>query len=58
MRKYKQVHRKDVVFSLLEWAEVERRAAACHITTTAFIRDRAINSEMLVMNTIDLTSTH
>lgn len=28
VRKYKQVKRKEVVFDLNEWAEVERRAAA------------------------------
>lgn len=52
-RKYKQVHRKEVVFSLPEWAEVERRAAACHTTTTSFIRDRAVNAEIQVMNVKD-----
>ena len=28
VRKYKQVKRKEVVFDLTEWAEVEHRAAA------------------------------
>lgn len=28
-RKFKQVHRKEIDFSLEDWAKVERRAAAC-----------------------------
>ena len=45
-RKYKQVHRKEIDFSLEEWAEVERRAAACHTKTGTYIRHMAVHGEM------------
>lgn len=54
MRKYKQVKEKKITFDMQQWAEVERRAAACHTTTTSFIRDRAVNAEIHVMNVKDL----
>ena len=44
-RKYKQVHRKEIDFSLEEWAEVERRAAACHTDTTKYLRNIILNTE-------------
>ena len=47
-RKYKQVHRKEVDFSLEEWAEVERRAAACHTKTGTYIKYIAVHGEMKV----------
>lgn len=45
MRKYKQVKEKKITFDMKQWAEVERRAAACHTTTTSFIRNMAIKGE-------------
>ena len=45
-RKNKQVHRKEVDFSLEEWAEVERKAAACHTKTGTYIRHMAVHGEM------------
>lgn len=38
MRKYKQVHRKEIDFDLDEWAEIERKAADCHVNTTKYLR--------------------
>ena len=57
MRKYKQVKEKKITFDMQQWAEVERRAAACHTTTTAFIRDRAVNSEIQIINVKDFAPT-
>ena len=45
-RKYKQVHRKEIDFSLEEWAEIERRSAACHMKTGTYIRNIAVHGEM------------
>lgn len=45
-RKYKQVKEKKVTFDLKEWAEVERRAAACHTKTGTYIRHIAVHGEM------------
>ena len=37
-RKYKQVHRKEIVFELKDWEKIERKAAACHTDTTKYLR--------------------
>lgn len=37
-RKYKQVHRKEIDFDIKDWKEIERRAAACHIDTSKYLR--------------------
>ncbi len=49
-RKYKQVHRKEIDFSLEEWAEVERRAAACRTKTGTFLRHIAIKGCVMFMD--------
>ena len=33
-----------------QWEEVERRADACNKTTTSFIRDKAVSSEVRVLD--------
>ena len=50
MRKYKQVKEKKITFDMNQWAEVERRADACNKTTTSFIRDKAVSSEVKVLD--------
>lgn len=42
-RKYKQVHRKEIDFSLEDWAVVERRAAACGMKTGTYLRHIALS---------------
>ena len=37
-----------------QWAEVERRVDACNKTTTSFIRDRAVSSEVRVLDLKEL----
>ncbi len=37
-----------------QWAEVERRANACNKTTTSFIRDKAVSSEVRVLDLKEL----
>ena len=46
-RKFKQVHRKEIDFSLPEWTEVERRASACHTKTGTYIRHIAVHGDMI-----------
>ena len=53
-RKYKQVHRKEIDFSLEEWAEVERRAAACHMKTGTYLRRIAVTGNVMCMNMKEL----
>lgn len=50
MRKYKQVKEKKITFDMKQWAEIERRADACNKTTTSFIRDKAVSSEVRVLD--------
>lgn len=50
MRKYKQVKEKKITFDMKQWEEVERRADACNKTTTSFIRDKAVSSEVMVLD--------
>lgn len=38
MRKYKQVKRKEVVFSLNEWSIIENKAAAISLKTGTYIK--------------------
>ena len=45
-RKYKQVHRKEIDFSLEDWAVVERRAAACGMKTGTYLRRIALNGSV------------
>ena len=54
MRKYKIVKEKKITFDMKQWAEVERRADACNKTTTSFIRDRAVSSEVRVLDLKEL----
>ena len=49
-RKYKIVKEKKVTFDMEQWTRVERRADACNMKTTAFIRDSALNIELYVMD--------
>ena len=37
MRKYKQVHRKEVTYDLNEWKQIEKRAASVMLKTGTFI---------------------
>ena len=45
MRKYKQVKEKKVTFDMKEWAEVERRAALCHMKTGTYIKNIAVRGD-------------
>ena len=38
MRKYKKVKRKEIIFDLDEWEQVEDRAEKMSMTTSDFIR--------------------
>ena len=46
-RKYKQVHCKEIDFSLYEWAEIERRSADGKMKTGTYIRRMTINGEVV-----------
>ena len=44
-RKYKQVHRKEIDFDIKDWEKIERRAEACHTTTSKYLRQAILNAE-------------
>ena len=44
-RKYKQVHRKEIDFDIKDWEKIERRAEACHTTTSKYLREVILNAE-------------
>ncbi len=46
MRKYKQVKRKEIDFSLDEWTEVEHRAASMQMKTGTYIKKIAVNGQI------------
>ena len=45
MRKFKQVKRKETVFSLDEWSKIEHLAAEANLNTTEYIRRVALNKK-------------
>ena len=45
MRKYKQVHRKELTFDLKDWEKIERRAEACHTDTTKYLRTMILEKQ-------------
>ena len=44
-RKYKQVHCKEIDFDIKDWEKIERRAEACHATTSKYLRQVILNAE-------------
>lgn len=55
MRKYKQVKRKEIDFSLEEWAEVERRAAIMGVKTGTYLRCIATEGEVTFYDMKEVT---
>ena len=47
MRKFKQVKRKEVVFDISEWNEVESRANAVSMKTSEYIRRMALDGKII-----------
>lgn len=50
MRKYKQVKRKEVIFSMDEWKAVEDKAASVMMKTGEFIRHIALTGHVTYYN--------
>lgn len=55
LRKFKQVKRKEIVFSLDEWDRIEHLAADAKLNTTEYIRRVALNKKIVQMNMPDIT---
>ncbi len=54
MRKYKQVKRKEVVFSLDEWSIIENKAAAVSLKTGIYIKQAALNGKVTFYNATEV----
>lgn len=50
----KTVHRKEIDFSIDDWSIVEKRAADLGITSTQYIRNIAVNGEIIAYRFDDL----
>lgn len=50
MRKYKQVQRKEVVYSLDEWKRIEERAASVLMKTGTFIKRMSLDGHITYFN--------
>lgn len=50
MRKYKQVKEKKITYSLEEWAEIERRAAAVSLKTGTYIKRISVDGRITYYN--------
>ena len=55
MRKFKQVKRKEIVFSLDEWDRIEHLAAEANLNTTEYIRRMALDKKVVQVNMPDIT---
>lgn len=47
MRKYKQVHRKEVTYGLAEWKQIEERAASVMLKTGTFIKRMSLEGKII-----------
>ena len=54
MRKYKVVKEKKVTYSITEWNEVERRAAALSMKTGTYIKCISVNGQINYYNIKDV----
>ena len=50
MRKYKQVKRKEVIFTLDEWKDLEEKAAMLSMKTGTFIRKMSLDGKITYYN--------
>ena len=47
MRKYKQVHRKEVTYDHTEWKQIEERAASVMLKTGTFIKRMSLEGKII-----------
>lgn len=46
LRKFKQVHRKEVTYDLAEWKQIEERAASVMLKTGTFIKRMSLDGKI------------
>ncbi len=47
MRKYKQVHRKEVTYDLAEWKQIQERANSVMLKTGTFIKRMSLDGKII-----------
>ena len=47
MRKFKQVHRKEVTYDLAEWKQIEERAASVMLKTGTYIKRMSMEGKII-----------
>lgn len=47
LRKFKQVHRKEVTYDLAEWKQIEERAASVMLKTGPFIKRMSLEGKII-----------
>ena len=50
MRKFKEVKRKEIIYSLSEWKQIEKAAAKVSMQTSEYIRRMSLNGEVKYLN--------
>ena len=56
MRKYKQVQRKEIVYSLDEWKQIEERAASVMMKTGTFIKRMSLDGHITYYNMSEVSN--
>ena len=50
MRKFKEVKRKEIIFDMTEWKQIEKAAAKVSMQTSEYIRRMSLNGEVKYLN--------
>ena len=50
MRKFKEVKRKEIIYNLSEWKQIEKAAAKVSMQTSEYIRRMSLNGEVKYLN--------
>ena len=50
MRKFKEVKRKEIIYSLSEWKQIEKSAAKVSMQTSEYIRRMSLDGEIKYLN--------
>lgn len=50
MRKFKEVKRKEIIYNLSEWKQIEEAAAKVSMQTSEYIRRMSLNGEITYLN--------
>ncbi len=55
MRKFKEVKRKEIIYSLSEWTQIEKAAEKVSMQTSDFIRQMSLNGKVVHLEMAGVT---